>query len=373
MLLKNGNVFDGEQFLKGLEVRLSEGRVAETGYDLRPAEREEIIDLAGDFLLPGFVDVHIHAFKGRDTMDGEAAVRHMSRELFRLGVAGFCPTTMSAGPEETLSAVNGILAVMKHPEPEGAAVLGVHMEAPFLSPERAGAQRREFFRDPDWDLLERMTGGRTETVRLITLAPERKGSEAFIRRAVAGGIHVSVGHTDADAKTFHEAVKWGADHVTHTFNAQTPLRHREPGIPGAALTEDGVYCEMICDGIHLHHDIVRLIARCKGAGKTVAITDAMEAAGMPDGDYALGGQRVIVRDGAAGLEDGTLAGSVMTMVKTLENLIHVFGIEAAEACAMCTSTPAASIGESRFGRIAEGSPVPLTRWSREWEFRGIVR
>jgi len=373
MLLRNGNVFDGELFLEGLEVRLSGGTVAETGYDLQAADGEKIIDLEGDYLLPGFVDVHIHAFKGRDTMDGEEAVRHMSRELLQYGVAGFCPTTMSAGEEDTRKAVTGIRAVMDAPEKEGAAVLGAHMEAPFLQEERAGAQRKEFFQDPDWNAFERMTGGRTDTVRLITLAPERNGSEAFIRKAVSGGIHVSIGHTSADAETFHQAVKHGADHVTHTFNAQTPLKHRAPGIPGAALTEDKVYCEMICDGIHLHRDIVQLIARCKGAGKAVAITDAMEAAGMPEGDYALGGQRVIVKEGAARLEDGTLAGSVLTMPKALENLIHLFGIDPAEACAMCTSTPADSVGESGFGRIRAGSPVPLTRWSRKWEYKGIVR
>ena len=373
MLLRNGNVFDGEQFLEGMDVRLTERTVAETGYDLRASDGEEIIDLEGDYLLPGFVDVHIHAFKGQDTMNGEEAVRSMSRELFRLGVSGFCPTTMSAGEEETIKAVNGIRAVMERPEAEGAAVLGAHMEAPFLQEERAGAQRKEFFQDPDWDRFKQMTGGRPETVRLITIAPERDGSEAFIRKATDKGIHVSVGHTSADAETFHRAVRTGADHVTHTFNAQTPLTHREPGVPGAALTEDGVYCEMICDGIHLHHDIVRLIARCKGAEKAVAITDAMEAAGMPDGIYSLGGQQVIVKDGAARLADGTLAGSVMTMPKTLWNLIHLFGIDPTEACAMCTATPAASIGESRFGRITAGSPVPLTRWNRNWEFKGIVR
>ena len=372
MLLRNGNVFDGEQFQEGMEVRLSGGIVAETGYDLQAADGDKIIDLEGDYLLPGFVDVHIHAFKGRDTMDGEEAVRHMSRELLRCGVAGFCPTTMSAGAEDTLKAVNGIRAVMDDPETEGAIVLGAHMEAPFLQEERAGAQRKEFFQNPDWAAFERMTGGRADTVRLITMAPERKGSETFIRKAASKGIHVSIGHTNADAETFHQAVKWGADHVTHTFNAQTPLKHREPGIPGAALTEDKVYCEMICDGIHLHHDIVRLIARCKGAGKTVAITDAMEAAGMPEGDYTLGGQRVFVKDGAARLADGTLAGSVLTMQQALENLIHLFGIDPAEACAMCTSTPAASIGASGFGCIAAGSPVPLTRWSREWKMKGIV-
>ena len=373
MLLKNGNVFDGEQFLEGLEVRLDDGTVTETGYDLQPADGGRIIDLEGDYLLPGFVDVHIHAFKGQDTMNGEAAVRSMSRELFRLGVAGFCPTTMSAGEAETCRAVTGIRAVMDHPEAEGAAVLGAHMEAPFLQEERAGAQLKEYFQNPDWDRFAAMTGGRTDTVRLITVAPEREGSESFIRKAASEGIRVSVGHTSADAETFHRAVRWGANHVTHTFNAQTPLKHREPGVPGAALTEDGVFCEMICDGIHLHPDIVRLIARCKGAGKAVVITDAMEAAGMPEGEYALGGQRVLVKDGAARLADGTLAGSVLTMPQALENLIHRFRIDPADACAMCTSAPADSIGETRFGRIRAGSPAPLTRWDRNWRMKGIVR
>ena len=191
MLLKNGNVFDGEQFLEGMEVRLAGDIVAETGYDLQASDGEKIIDLAGDYLLPGFVDVHIHAFKGRDTMNGEEAVRSMSRELFRLGVAGFCPTTMSADEEDTRKAVAGIRAVMVQPEPEGAAVLGAHMEAPFLQEERAGAQRKEFFRDPDWDSFVRMTGGHEDTVRLITMAPERKRwlpGLGSLQPAVTGGI-----------------------------------------------------------------------------------------------------------------------------------------------------------------------------------------
>ena len=372
MMLRNGNVFDGEQFLEGMDVRLTERTVAETGYDLRASDGEDIIDLEGDYLLPGFVDVHIHAFKGQDTMNGEEAVRSMSRELFRLGVSGFCPTTMSAGEEETIKAVNGIRAVMERPEAEGAAVLGAHMEAPFLQEERAGAQRKEFFQDPDWDRFEQMTGGRPETVRLITIAPERDGSEAFIRKAISKGIHVSVGHTSATAEQTHLAADWGADHVTHTFNAQTPLHHRAPGVPGAALTDGRLYCEMICDGIHLHRDTVRLLAMCKGPGRAVAVTDAMEAAGLPEGEYALGGQKVFVRDGQARLADGTLAGSVLTMPKALENLIHVFGIAPEDACAMCTRTPAESVGEKLAGRIAAGAPAVLTRWDKGWRPVGVI-
>ena len=372
MLIRNAAVYNGNEFTENTDVRIRDGRIAETGTGLCPEAGEKVTDLAGDYLLPGFVDVHIHAFGGRDTMQGEEAVRAMSRDLFRLGVAAFCPTTMSADPEDTRNAVAGIRAVMDRPEPEGALVLGAHMEAPFLQETKAGAQRKEFFTDPSMEKLEKLTGGDMAAVKLITMAPEKAGSEAFIRQAAAEGIHVSVGHTSATAEQTHLAADWGADHVTHTFNAQTPLHHREPGVPGAALTDGRLYCEMICDGIHLHRDAVRLLARCKGPARAVAITDAMEAAGLPDGEYALGGQKVYVRSGEARLADGTLAGSVLTMPKALENLIHLFGIRPEEACAMCTCTPADSIGEKKAGRIVLGAPAVLTRWSRDWRMTGVL-
>lgn len=371
MLLINTEVFNGEKFISGLSVRLKDHRVQAVDPDLSPEPGETVLDLKGDYLIPGFVDVHIHAYRGSDTMQGEEAVRAMSRGLRLLGVAAFCPTTMSASESDTRAAVAGIRSVMEKPEPEGALVLGAHMEAPFLQESRAGAQRKEFFLDPDWDAFLRMTDGHPEAVRLITMAPERSGSESFIRRAAEAGIHVSVGHTSADAETVHQAADWGADHVTHTFNAQTPLHHRAPGVPGAALTDDRLFCEMICDGVHLHRDIVRLIARCKGT-HAVAITDAMEAAGLPDGEYALGGQKVLVCGCEARLENGTLAGSVLTMPKALENLIHLFGLDPALACSLCTSAPAASVGDSLCGRILPGAPLPLTRWSRDWHMVDVL-
>ncbi|MBQ6400436.1 MAG: N-acetylglucosamine-6-phosphate deacetylase [Clostridia bacterium] len=373
MLIVNANVWNGKGFEEKGRIRTGGGRVTETGRELSPRAGERILDAEGDTVLPGFVDVHIHAFRGRDTMAGEEAVRAMSRSLFAEGVAAFCPTTMSASPEETARALRGIQAVMDRPEPEGARVLGAHMEAPFLSPARAGAQRKECFRLPAWESFLEMTGGRPESVRLITVAPELAGSEAFIRKARAAGVRVSLGHTAADGATVHRAGDWGADHVTHLFNAQTPLHHREPGVPGAALTDDRFFCELICDGIHLHPDIIRLAVRAAGAGRVLAVTDAMEAAGMPEGIYQLGGQEVVVRGGEARLRDGTLAGSVLTMKEALGNLIRRFGIPPETACAMVTETPAASVGEAVCGRLIPGSPLPLTRWSPKWEMKEIIR
>ena len=370
MLIINGTVFNGKTFEKGTAVRIRNGVIAETGKDLAAEAGEEQVDLQGDYLLPGFVDVHIHAYLGSDTMRGEADIRKMSRDLGKAGTAAFCPTTMSASAEDTKRVMADIRKVMAEQE-NGAKVLGAHMEAPFLSEGRAGAQMKEYFRDPDWYALTDMAGDPT-AVKLITMAPERNGSEDFIRKASAAGIHVSVGHTDADAAKVHEAAGWGADHVTHTFNAQTPIHHREPGVPGAAMTDDRYYCEMICDGKHLHDDIVKLMIRCKGPERAVAITDAMEAAGMPDGEYSLGGQKVIVKDGAARLENGTLAGSVLTMPRALHNLIHRYGADPAAACAMCTATPAESIGEYAAGHMVPGSPGILTCWSGDWEMKQVI-
>lgn len=372
MLLMNAVIPGEEHFLSGMFLRLTDGRIAAVRQALTSESGEPVIDLAGDFLLPGFVDVHIHAFKGHDAMEGEAAVRAMSRALYREGVAAFLPTTMSASMEETRRAIAGIRAVMDRPEAQGAQVLGAHMEAPFLNPAKCGAQRAECLCSPDWRAFLDLTDGDVSAVRTITVAPELPGAEAFIRWAAQAGIAVSLGHSAASAETAHAAADWGATRITHTFNAQPPLHHRAPGLTGAALTDDRLYAEFIADGVHLHGDTVRLLMRCKGAERAVAITDAMEAAGLPDGEYALGGQPVTVRGSEARLRDGTLAGSVLTMRQALTNLIHRFGIAPFDAVRMCTRTPAECIGERTLGRIVPGSPAPLTRWTKDWQFIDII-
>ncbi len=372
MLICNAKAYLDGRFVENTCVRMTQGVVQQVGEALPPLPGENVLDLGGDYLLPGFVDVHIHGYKAHDTMEGEASIRAMSRDLFEQGVAAFLPTTMSASPAETLQAVAGARAVMADPEARGAKVLGVHMEAPFLNKEKAGAQRKKYFCDPTMDRMLAMTGGTLDGVRLITLAPERDEAEAFIRAMKAAGVTVSLGHTSATAELTHQAGDWGADHITHTFNAQTPLGHRSPGVPGAALTDDRFYCEFIADGVHLHRDTVRLLVKAKGAAKAVAITDAMEAAGVPEGRYALGGYRVEVKNGEARLMNGTLAGSVLTLRKALENLIHRFGILPEDAVRMCTQTPAESIGEALAGRIVPGAPAPLTRWTQAWQMVDIV-
>lgn len=370
MLIVHANAFLEGEFCQDSCVRLENGKVKETGR-LSPYPGEEIADLNGDALLPGFVDVHIHAYLGRDTMEGEGAVRHMSRELRKIGVAGFLPTTMSASIEATRAALSGIASVMTSPEEEGARVLGAHMEAPFLNPDKCGAQVKEHFLPPSLENWRRVAGGYEKAVRLITLAPELPGAQPLVKHLCAEGIVVSVGHTCASSEETRQAADWGASHVTHTFNAQTPLNHRAPGVPGAALTDSRLYAEMICDGIHLHPEIIRLICLAKGREKAVMITDAMEAAGMPDGTYALGGQNVYVRGGAARLENGTLAGSTLTMARAFTNMVSKFSIPPRDAAYMCTAAPAESVGEPLLGRIVPGAPAILTRWDESWELKQV--
>ena len=366
MLIKNAKAFMDGSFQDNTDLLIKDSRIAAIGENLN-ADGEETVDLQGDVLLPGFVDVHIHAFMGKDTMNGEEAVRHMSRELKKFGVAAFLPTTMSASPEDTCKALAGIKAVMETPEKDGAVVLGAHMEAPFLNEGKAGAQPKQFFVLPNEENWQRYTGGHEGIVRMITMAPEKEGALDFITRLTNAGITVSIGHTGADAETVHAAADHGANHITHTFNAQTPLNHRAPGVPGAAMVDDRIACEFISDGIHLHPDICRLIMRCKGKELAVAITDAMEAAGMPDGKYQLGGQDVFVKEGAARLEDGTLAGSTLTMIRAFQNLMS-FGAAPEEAAAMTTSTPAASIGNKEYGVIREGAPAVFARFTKDYQF-----
>lgn len=366
MLITNATALIDGQWQEDTCVRFENNIIVEIGKNLK-ALHEPVRDFAGDALIPGFVDVHIHAFMGRDTMQGEEAVRHMSRELKKVGVSAFLPTTMSASVEETYQALAGIAAVMRSPEKEGALVLGAHMEAPFLQGEKCGAQKKEYFLPPTMKALEQMAGEYLPCVKLITIAPELEGAMTFVQEAASRGIHVSVGHTSADARTVHQAADAGADHMTHTFNAQTALGHREPGVPGAALSDDRIYAEFIADGVHIHSDVLKIAYRCKGEGKMVLVTDAMEAAGMPEGTYALGGQTVYVKGNAARLGSGVLAGSTLLMREAVGNMVAL-GVPLLAAAKMATQTPALCIGNTSEGVLKRGAHLPVNRYQMNGKY-----
>lgn len=365
MIVKNGLVFiDGAFHRKN--IRILNGRIAEIGA-MEAEPGESCRDAEGHYLLPGFVDIHIHAFGGADCMRGEADVRQMSRGLLETGVAAFVPTTMSEGTEKTHAALAGIERVCRKPERCGASVLGAHMEAPFLSPKYKGAQRAECLRLPSMEAYREITGD-LSCVRMMTIAPELPGAIPLIRALHEQGVILCAAHSAATAEQVHQAADAGLTQITHLFNAQTPLHHREPGVPGAGLADDRLAVQVIADGIHLHPDVLRIAALCKGSHGMILISDSMEAAGLPEGTYELGGQKVLVSGGAARLENGVLAGSTLLLHQAVKNMICLAGIAPECVIPMATSTPADSIGASEFGRISVGACGVLAEMNPEWEF-----
>ena len=280
MLAKGGRVFLDGRF-EVTDVRLRGGRIAEIGA-LSTEPGEETADCGRRFVLPGFVDIHIHGYGGADCMRGEADVRSMARGLLREGTAAFVPTTMCAPEDETAFALRGIEAVVSRPEPEGAAVLGAHMEAPFLNPEYRGAQRADCMLPPSPEAYARLTRG-VSCVRMMTLAPELEGAPALIRYLKEKGVVTCAAHSGASAEDIHRAADAGLAQITHLFNAQTPLHHRRPGVPGAGLADGRLLVQVIADGIHVHPDVLRITALVKGPRGMALISDSMEAAGLPDG------------------------------------------------------------------------------------------
>lgn len=331
------------------------------------------LDLTGCTLLPGFIDVHIHGSGGADVMDATPqALERLSAFLPRHGVTGFYATTMTAPPPATLAAVEAVTAYQTlHTSPVASRILGIHLEGPFISPQYPGAQHPDNIRPPDLAEFSRLLAA--GPVKLITLAPEAPGGMDLIRRAWEAGVRVVMGHTAATYAQAVQSIEAGASQTTHTFNAMTGLHHREPGVVGAALSDDRLYAQVIADNIHVHPAAMKILFRSKGAGRTLLITDAVRAAGMPPGEYELGGQAIFVQQGEARLADGTLAGSVLTMDQGLRNLMAATGCDLAQIWPVTSLTPAQALGiDHEFGRIAPGYWADLVALSPDHQVVATV-
>lgn len=312
------------------------------------------LDATGCYLLPGLLDVHIHGALGVDTMDADpAALARLARFCAAHGVTALTPTTMTADPAATLAAVKAVAAAGLRPHPNGATLLGVHLEGPYLSPRFPGAQPAESIRPPDLDEFAALCAA--GPVRLITLAPEVPGALELVAAARARGVVVVTGHTAASYDECEAGIAAGITQATHTYNAMSGLHHRNPGTLGSVLSNDRVYAQLIADNIHVHPAAMRILARCKGVARTVLITDAMRAAGLPPGDYELGGQPVRVHNGECRLADGTLAGSVLTLEQGVLNFAAAAGLPLQAAWQAGSGSPAASLGlENEYGTLRPG-------------------
>lgn len=316
MLLKNCNIVFLDRIEKG-SLLIENGVIKE----INPSEIniKNSIDCKGLYVSSGFVDVHIHGAGGHDTMDGTfEAINEISKTICKYGTTSFTPTTMTMSSNDILKSMISIKKA-KIEGTDGAIVLGAHLEGPFISPSAIGAQNPNYLIEPSYENFQSMTGDAIDAVVSITMAPEVEGAKELASILSSKGIRCSMGHTRATYAEAIDGIKHGFCHSTHLFNAMTGFTHREPGVVGATFDSD-ITTETISDGIHISYPSLRVAYKQKGTDKTLLVTDAMCACGMPDGTYALGGQPVIVKSGAARLENGALAGSILTLNRAIKNL-----------------------------------------------------
>ncbi len=359
MILRCSKVFLNGAFV-GADIRIEDGRIAQIGAQLEGGDVKEVRGT----LLPGLIDLHTHGHGGVDTMEGEEAVRAMSGAYAGYGVTSFLPTTMTAPLDAIARALEGIERVMA--DAPGARVLGANAEGPFIDTVLRGAHAERHIAPPSAESFTEMCGGRECVIRLMTLAPEKPGAAEVIERALERGIRLSAGHTAMTYEQAAAAIDAGVKHVTHLFNAMSPIHHREPGVPTAAMLDRRTTVELIADGVHVHPAVMRMIAALKPEGICL-ITDSMMAAGFPEGTYALGGQDVIVKDGEARLRKGNLAGSVLTLDEALRRMMRLCGLAPEQVIPMATEIPARAIGLEDIGRIAEGCRADFCVMDEDWK------
>ncbi|HXS13839.1 MAG TPA: N-acetylglucosamine-6-phosphate deacetylase [Acidobacteriaceae bacterium] len=341
-----------------------DGTLTDISSDPTALAREE------DTLTCAFFDVHTHGAMGHDVMSASPAdVREIQRFLGLRGVAQYLPTTVTASVDSTLRALESLAnAIEAMPQPLQAQPRGIHLEGPFLSHVKRGVHPEKYLQKPSIELFERFQQAARGHIWLLTIAPELSGAKELIAYATSLGVRCSLGHTNALATETREGIDCGATSATHTFNAMRALDHREPGVLGVTLDSERLYAELICDGVHVAPELVRLWLRSKGTERAILVTDAMSAAGMPDGRYKLGELDVDVADGramlAGDLERGahTLAGSVLTMDRAVANLRHFTGASIADATRLASHNPAAMLGRPELTRLAPGSPANLNRF-----------
>jgi N-acetylglucosamine-6-phosphate deacetylase len=339
------------------------GRIVEVS----PGAARGARDLRGHVIVPGFIDVHVHGVEGLDSLDGGRTVSEIAKRLPRFGVTAFCPTSVACTPQDLREMLRAIRDAREQADPASARVLPAHMESNFINPEFKGAQPLACIRAPrenregdfsGQEILDEIAASRPD-VGIVTLAPEVDGVLELIPELVRHGHRVSIGHSAANYEQARAGIAAGASHATHLFNRMTPLHHRDPGMVGAVLESEEVAAEIVCDGVHVHPAAIHAAVAAKGTPRMMAITDGTAGSGLAQGARAaLGGRTITVRD-AAYLDDGTLAGSVLTMDRAFEFLVRRMGFSLIDASHLCSTTPARELGLHGSGAIATGALADL--------------
>lgn len=351
---KNAKVYvEGKGIIK-TDVAIKDGKIFEIGKNL---DLSEVIIIPEDsVVLPGFIDEHIHGTNNADAMDGSlSSLETIATNLAKEGTTSFLATTMTQSKENIKKALNAVNDYISSNNKAGSRLLGVHLEGPFISENHIGAQPLEYVADPDNELFDEFFKASGENIKVITLAPEENGALDFIKHIKEKKVVVSAGHTDAGVLAISNAMDCGLSCVTHTYNAQRGVHHREVGTVGSAFLFDQLYTEVICDLIHVSLPAIKLLLKNKPKDKVVLITDAMRAKNLPDGESELGGQTVYVKDGSARLANGALAGSLLKLNDAVKNMCLSAGVPFIDAVDFATINPAKNLGlDDKIGSIKVG-------------------
>jgi len=359
-------IFDARVYMPGelLDpgwILIDGGQITRIGQGKPPVgfQSARLIDAKGLNLLPGFIDLHVHGSNGYEVMDADpGSILGMASFLVRHGVTSFLPTTLTATHERILSVIKAVKQASHAPLGARAAILGVHLEGPYLNPERCGAQDPGQIRRADQQEFADYI--RSGMIRLISVAPEFPENLWLIDACKKRAITVSAGHTSANLDQMRHAISLGLGQVTHIYNAMSPLDHREVGTVGAALALDELYCEMICDNVHVHPAAQKIVVRSKGVDRVILVSDALCCAGLPEGEYTMDQQKIFNRDGAAYLQNGSLAGSVISIDKALKNILENSGLSLEQGWRMSSYTAAKAIHMDAIkGSIAPGKDADL--------------
>ena len=350
MRVLRGRIVTPFQMIEEGQIEIQESTIQYVGQ--RRSSNGEITDYGGSWIVPGFIDIHVHGLAGYDAMDKDPdSIKQISKHLAQKGVTGFLATTQTSPYEEIIEALKRI----KHAKQKvpGANVLGSHLEGPYISPHRIGAQQ-EYIRKPVIEELETLLNASEGTLRLVTLAPEVDNGLEAVRYLRENGVVVSAGHTDASYTEANDAFEAGVSLLGHLWNGMRGLHHREPGIVGAALETRDVMVELIADCYHVHPAILGLTVRLKGVDNVVLVSDSIKPAGLPDGEHVIDGRTFLIEDGFIKLESGVIAGSSIGLNQAVQNMVEKVGITLPDAIQMATDNPARLLGLKTKGRLENG-------------------
>lgn len=362
-IVRNGNIFRPDNTFHAGDMYISGDVITSTS-----PENAEIIDAEGLYIIPGLTDIHFHGCAGHDFCEATSeALQAISDYEAHHGVTTICPSTMTLPENELLRIMFSVRKICRYLH----NLVGINLEGPFISPNKIGAQNPEYISRPSVDMLRKLQDASGGLIKIAVVAPEVEGAEDFIRAAkdIAA---ISIGHTSCDYDTAKHAFELGASHVTHLYNAMNPIKHRDPGPIIAAVETENVDVELICDGVHIHPAVVRNTLRMFGTDRVIFISDSMEATGMKDGIYSLGGQKVIKKGSIATLEDGiTIAGSVTNLMDCMKISVRDMGVPLETAVKCAAINPARAIGLD--ARLSDGNRANLVALDKELNLVWVMR